>query len=80
MVIVSSGYEPTLGRGYKDNHFSQRHEQAPTQGDTVKLTVYAEGAENVDRAVKQLKKAMFDEWIVDNISDTLILTMPSHKV
>ena len=48
--------------------------------DNVPVKIYAEGDHNVDKAFKQLKKAMSDEWIVSNLKDSVLFTMPQQKV
>ena len=74
------GNVPTYGRHNKGRSFKKTDEQPNTRDDKVKVKVYAEGEGNIAKAMRQLKKAMFDEWIVDNINDPLVLTMPNHKV
>ena len=45
---------------------------------TVKI--YAEGEKNIDKALRQLKKAVEDDWIVHSIDDPVVLSLPQHKV
>lgn len=44
------------------------------------VRVYAEGDNNIAKALKQLKKAVQDEWIVSDFKDSVLFTMPQHKV
>lgn len=46
----------------------------------MKISIYAEGVQNTEKALRQLKKIISDEWIVDTINDPSILTLPQHKV
>lgn len=54
--------------------------QSQQETDKVSVNVYADGTYNCEKAINQLKKAVKDEWIVSNLKESVILTMPQKKV
>ena len=48
--------------------------------DKVTVKVYAEGEDNLVKAIKQLQKTVKDEWIVSDFKDPVLLTLPQKKV
>ena len=48
--------------------------------DRVPIKIYAEGDHNVDKAFKQLNKAVTDEWIVSDLTESVLFRMPQQKV
>ena len=48
--------------------------------DRVPIKIYAEGDHNVDKAFKQLNKAVKDEWIVSDLTESVLFRMPQQKV
>ena len=48
--------------------------------DNVPIKIYAEGDHNVAKAFKQLRKGVEDEWIVHDLTESVLFRMPQQKV
>lgn len=70
--------ERRSSRHYRDSGTSE-HLPSDT-GNKVTVKIYAEGEKNIDKALRQLKKAVEDDWIVHSIDDPVVLSLPQHKI
>ena len=78
LLLGETGYATGGGRGHsRDVRSGGRSHQSD---DKVTFKVYAEGDENVRKALYQLQKSVMDEWMVQDMKDTVLFTLPQKKV
>ena len=78
LLLGETGHATGGGRGHsRDERSGGRSYQSD---DKVTFKVYAEGDENVKKALYQLKKSVMDEWMVQDMKDTVLFALPQKKV